>query len=42
MIVAVIGLGTFGAKTAVRLFEKGAEVLAISTDSEYSHLAWYA
>ena len=29
MIVAVIGLGTFGAKTAVRLFEKGAEVLAI-------------
>lgn len=29
MIVAVIGLGTFGAKTAVRLFEKGAEVIAI-------------
>lgn len=31
MIVAVIGLGTFGAKTAVRLFEKGAEVLAIDS-----------
>ena len=29
MIVAVIGLGTFGGKTAVRLFEKGAEVIAI-------------
>ena len=29
MIVAVIGLGTFGAKTAVRLYEKGAEVVAI-------------
>ena len=26
MQVAVIGLGTFGAKTAVRLAEKGAEV----------------
>ena len=25
MIVTVIGLGTFGAKTATRLFEKGAE-----------------
>lgn len=32
MIVAVIGLGTFGAKTAVRLFEKGAEVVAIDKD----------
>lgn len=31
MIVAVIGLGTFGAKTAVRLYEKGAEVLAIDS-----------
>ena len=29
MIIAVIGLGTFGAKTAVRLYEKGAEVVAI-------------
>ncbi|MCY4645089.1 MAG: TrkA family potassium uptake protein [Bacteriovoracales bacterium] len=29
MIVAVIGLGIFGAKTAVRLSEKGAEVVAI-------------
>lgn len=29
MIVTVIGLGTFGAKTATRLFEKGAEVIAI-------------
>ena len=34
MIVAVIGLGTFGAKTAVRLFEKGAEVLAIDSRPE--------
>ena len=32
MIVAVIGLGTFGAKTAVRLYEKGAEVIAIDKD----------
>jgi trk system potassium uptake protein TrkA len=32
MIVAVIGLGTFGAKTAIRLFEKGAEVVAIDKD----------
>ena len=32
MVVAVIGLGTFGAKTAVRLFEKGAEVIAIDKD----------
>lgn len=29
MIVAVIGLGTFGAKTATRLYEKGAEVISI-------------
>ena len=28
----MIGLGTFGAKTAVRLFEKGAEVIAIDKD----------
>jgi len=34
MIVAVIGLGTFGAKTAMRLFEKGAEVLAIDSNPE--------
>lgn len=34
MIVAVIGLGTFGAKTATRLFEKGAEVLAIDLNPE--------
>lgn len=34
MIVAVIGLGTFGAKTASRLFEKGAEVLAIDSNPE--------
>ncbi len=33
MIVAVIGLGTFGGKTAVRLFEKGAEVIAIDKDN---------
>lgn len=32
MLVAVIGLGTFGAKTAVRLYEKGAEVIAIDKD----------
>jgi trk system potassium uptake protein len=32
MIVAVIGLGTFGSKTAIRLFEKGAEVVAIDKD----------
>ncbi len=29
MIVAVIGLGTFGSKTAIRLYEKGAEVIGI-------------
>lgn len=34
MIVAVIGLGTFGAKTAVRLYEKGAEVIAIDLDDD--------
>ncbi len=32
MIVAVIGLGTFGAKTAIRLYEKGADVVAIDKD----------
>ena len=34
MIVTVIGLGTFGAKTATRLFEKGAEVIAIDSNHE--------
>lgn len=34
MFIAVIGLGTFGAKTAGRLFEKGAEVLAIDSNPE--------
>lgn len=34
MIVAVIGLGTFGAKTAIRLYEKGAEVIAIDRAEE--------
>lgn len=34
MIVTVIGLGTFGAKTATRLFEKGAEVIAIDNNAE--------
>lgn len=34
MIVAVIGLGTFGAKTAARLFEKGAEVIAIDLNED--------
>ena len=29
MIVAVIGLGTFGSKTAISLYEKGAEVIGI-------------
>ena len=32
MIAAVIGLGTFGAKTAVALYDKGAEVIAIDRD----------
>lgn len=34
MIVTVIGLGTFGAKTATRLFEKGAEVIAIDNNPD--------
>lgn len=34
MIVAVIGLGTFGAKAAVRLYEKGADVVAIDSDPD--------
>lgn len=34
MIVTVIGLGTFGSKTATRLFEKGAEVIAIDQNAE--------
>ncbi|MBT3982439.1 MAG: TrkA family potassium uptake protein [Bacteriovoracaceae bacterium] len=34
MIVAVIGLGTFGAKTAIRLHEKGAEVIAIDNNPD--------
>ena len=34
MIVTVIGLGTFGGKTASRLFEKGAEVVAIDNNPE--------
>ena len=34
MLVAVIGLGTFGAKTAVRLYEEGAEVIAIDKNIE--------
>ena len=33
MLVAVIGLGTFGEKTAVRLYEKGAEVVAIDKET---------
>lgn len=34
MLVSVIGLGTFGAKTAIRLHEKGAEVIAIDLDED--------
>jgi trk system potassium uptake protein TrkA len=34
MLVTVIGLGTFGAKTATRLFEKGADVIGIDKDPE--------
>jgi trk system potassium uptake protein TrkA len=34
MLVTVIGLGTFGSKTATRLFEKGAEVIAIDSSQE--------
>ncbi len=32
MIVAVIGLGTFGSKTAISLYEKGAEVIAVDLE----------
>ncbi len=34
MLAAVIGLGTFGAKTATSLHEKGAEVIAIDISEE--------
>ena len=34
MFIAVIGLGTFGGKTASRLWEKGAEVLAIDSNPD--------
>lgn len=34
MIIAVIGLGTFGLKTASKLYEKGAEVIAIDKKTE--------
>ncbi|RLA62502.1 MAG: hypothetical protein DRQ88_12460 [Epsilonproteobacteria bacterium] len=34
MMVAVIGLGTFGAKTALRLYDKGAEVIAIDKNDK--------
>ena len=34
MIVAVIGLGTFGAKAATGLYEKKAEVIAIDKDQD--------
>jgi trk system potassium uptake protein TrkA len=34
MIVAVIGLGTFGAKTAIALYGKGAEVVAIDKNDD--------
>jgi len=34
MIVAVIGLGTFGAKTAIALYSKGAEVVAIDKNDD--------
>lgn len=34
MQVAVIGLGTFGAKTASRLYDKGADVLAIDREED--------
>ena len=33
-MVAVIGLGTFGAKTALRLYDKGAEVIAIDKNDK--------
>ena len=32
MLVAIIGLGAFGEKTANSLFEKGAEVVAIDNN----------
>jgi len=34
MIVAVIGLVTFGAKTAIELYDRGAEVVAIDKNEE--------
>jgi trk system potassium uptake protein len=34
MQIAVIGLGTFGAKTATRLYDKGADVLAIDRNED--------
>lgn len=34
MIAAVIGLGTFGEKTATSLFDKGAEVVAVDNNPE--------
>lgn len=34
MIVAVIGLGSFGFKTATRLYERGIDVLAIDLDED--------
>ncbi len=34
MMVAVIGLGTFGGKTAVSLFDKGADVIAIDKSED--------
>lgn len=34
MIVAVIGLGTFGGKTAISLVEKGVEVIGIDKDKK--------
>jgi len=34
MQIAVIGLGTFGAKTATRLYDKGADVLAIDKNED--------
>ena len=34
MFIAVIGLGTFGARTASRLYDKGAEVLAIDSNPD--------
>jgi len=34
MLAAVIGLGTFGARTAISLHDRGAEVVAIDVDEE--------